>query len=157
MPNIYYRHVRIPNWAKVLHPKHHLDMTFAATVEDDQVRIGIAVCSQDDPFSKEEGRDYSKERVIYCPTFEFPKLHKNNYQAAHSWFKLLHFAIMVDGKPIKDRVARLQRDFDKTTFGIQLKINRNRKFVEKAKAKKKILADKKAKNRQDFLAKSSKV
>lgn len=124
-----YYHVLEEPWTYSLKKKFY-KMTFSGYATEDEIVIGIAVCSKTDIFLKSEGRDRSEERLEHNPTYKFPRMHKNSNTAVYYWLEVLEDMALRNGKVMKDHVARLQKEFDKTQWGIQLKMARQKKEAE---------------------------
>ena len=144
MDNVYFKHVRPTMFYSCIENKV-FDMTLAGKVTGDRVKIGIGVCSDSDQFCKRDGRIEAIERLTYYPIYSLPIMHKKDSRAVHYWFSILSAMIADDSKLIKDFVIRKQHVFEKTEFGIQRKMQRQRERVEakealeQAKAERKLL------------------
>lgn len=119
------------------------DMTLAAKIDGDYVKIGIGVCSTDDHFSKKEGRNEANERLTYYPIFSFPTIHKKKLHSVFYWLRIVSTMIHEDSREIKNFVIRKQQIFEHTEFGIQRKMERQRQRVEDEEQEKAVKAAKK--------------
>ena len=133
MDKIYYRHVR--HTEDVCAPCGKLyDLTMACRIDhqNDLILIGIGVVSPHDQYSKQIGREHAVERLTYDPTFSLPIMHDNAFKSMVMWQEHVAFMSPI---PVRDLVIKKQTKFDRTEFGISLKLEKQRQALEAAQKK----------------------